>query len=227
MAALFRALIFTLAAVVLLLATVLRLLYGGGSYYPDLSTAPLLSDDKLEVALQSTNPSGTSAVSRMAGSFSRSTPNPGADQNKLMEWNGNAAVPYPERGDAEKPLSGASWVLSSINRTACGQSTMHSRAGDRPSVGFRPGNQQAGHGLQSFLPRVAQPARFCSPAGWTQRGRPSTSPDVSFFRRTRPSLCTTLEEENPPAACSNRIPPSIPEWIIRNPDQGDGLLQGG
>lgn len=84
-----------LSALVVLTAIVLRVRYGGGDSYPDLSTQPLVDESRIEVALDYPEPIGNVAVNREGRIFFTVHPESRPEGNKLLEWVAGAAVPYP------------------------------------------------------------------------------------------------------------------------------------
>jgi len=84
-----------LLAISLLTAVILRVRYGGGDPYPDLSTPPLLDGSYLEEVLSYPEPVGNVAISHEGRIFFTVHPESGPSGNKLLEWVDGAAVPYP------------------------------------------------------------------------------------------------------------------------------------
>ena len=84
-----------LLATALLVATVLRIRYGGGEAYPDISTPPLKPESELELVLSYPEPIGNVAVSSTGREFFTVHPESRPRGNKLLEWADGAAVPYP------------------------------------------------------------------------------------------------------------------------------------
>lgn len=80
---------------VALLAGAVRLRYGGGTAYPDVSGMPLLPDSALEVAAVSQEPVGNVAVSSTGRLFFTIHPESRPEGAKLLEWVAGKAVPYP------------------------------------------------------------------------------------------------------------------------------------
>lgn len=72
-----------------------RIRYGGGEPYQDLSTPPLLQGALLEEVLQYPEPIGNVAVSHDGRVFFTVHPESRPQGNKLLEWVAGAAVPYP------------------------------------------------------------------------------------------------------------------------------------
>jgi sugar lactone lactonase YvrE len=77
---------------------ILRVRYGAGSPYPDLSTAPALGDVSLELVLEYPEPVGNVAVSAEGRVFFTVHPESRPQGNKLLEWVDGAAEPYPSGG---------------------------------------------------------------------------------------------------------------------------------
>ena len=216
MAALLRSLIFTLAAVVLLLATVLRLFYGGGSDYPDLSTTPLLSDDKLEVALQSDEPVGNVAVSRDGRIFFTIHPESRPDQNKLMEWNGSAAVPYPS-AELQKTHFQAvlGLVVDQQNRLWTIDHGIYGLGTARLSA-FDLGANKLVHDY-IFPSEIAQPGSFLQDLQVDSKGETVYIADASILRRN-PAIVVYDVEKKTARRVLESDPSVYPQnWIIRNP----------
>ncbi len=74
---------------------VLRVRYGGGEPYPDLTTTPLLAESRLEEVLKYPEPIGNVAVSGDGRIFFTVHPESRPRGNKLLEWVAGAATPYP------------------------------------------------------------------------------------------------------------------------------------
>ena len=79
----------------LLSALVLRIRYGGGEPYEDVSTTPVLPESALEVYLRYPEPIGNVAVSPEGRVFFTVHPESRPQGNRLLEFVNGAAVPYP------------------------------------------------------------------------------------------------------------------------------------
>ena len=84
-----------LLAITLTAAIVLRVRYGGGDPYPDLSAPPLIDDARIEEVLSYPEPIGNVAVNREGRIFFTVHPESRPQGNKLLEWVAGAAIPYP------------------------------------------------------------------------------------------------------------------------------------
>ena len=90
-----RNFLLVLLAIAVIAAIVLRVRYGGGDHYPDLSAPPLLDDSQLEEVLSYPEPIGNVAVNREGRIFFTVHPESRPQGNKLLEWVDRAAVPFP------------------------------------------------------------------------------------------------------------------------------------
>lgn len=90
-----RNLLLFLLVIALAAAIVLRVRYGGGDPYVDLSTSPILGDDALEEVIRYPEPIGNIAVSADGRIFFTVHPESRPQGNKLLEWVDGAGVPYP------------------------------------------------------------------------------------------------------------------------------------
>jgi sugar lactone lactonase YvrE len=84
-----------LLTLILLLALVIRLRYGGGQPYPDISGQPEIPASALEIAITLEEPPGNVAVSQDGRIFFTIHPESRPDTIRLGEWKNNKAVPYP------------------------------------------------------------------------------------------------------------------------------------
>jgi hypothetical protein len=77
------------------LAVMVRLRYGGGEPYPDVTGEPILSGDELETVLSYPEPIGNVAVSSDGRGFFTVHPESRPKGAKLLEFRDGAAWPYP------------------------------------------------------------------------------------------------------------------------------------
>ena len=90
-----RTFLLFLLVIVLIAAGTLRLRYGGGEPYDDLSTTPVLVEDALEVVLSYDEPIGNVTVGPDGRIFFTVHPESRPEGNRLLEWVDGAAEPYP------------------------------------------------------------------------------------------------------------------------------------
>ena len=98
-----RNILLTLLVIGLVTTIIVWVRYGGGSPYPDLSTAPVLDESALEEVVAYKEPIGNVAVSRDGRIFFTVHPESRPTGNKLLEYVRGAAVPYPS-GAAQTDL---------------------------------------------------------------------------------------------------------------------------
>ena len=77
------------------LAFVIRVRYGGGQPYPDVTGTPILGGDELETVLSYPEPIGNVAVSADGRGFFTVHPESRPEGAKLLEFRDGAAWPYP------------------------------------------------------------------------------------------------------------------------------------
>ena len=89
---------------------ILRLIFGGGSNYENLSTNAEISSDSLQLVLSHSEPIGNIAVSIDGRIFFSIHPesNP---KNKLMEWADGRAIPFPNLDYQEDSLNSVLGVM--------------------------------------------------------------------------------------------------------------------
>ncbi len=91
-----RIALWILLLLVICLAFVVRMRYGGGAPYPDVTGKPLLGDDQLETVLAFPEPIGNIAVSADGRVFFTVHPESRPAGAKLFEFREGTARPYPD-----------------------------------------------------------------------------------------------------------------------------------
>ena len=79
----------------IILAVVVRVRYGGGDPYPNLSSTPVIAESQLEEVLAYREPIGNIAVSASGQIFFTVHPESRPQGNKLMQYVDGASVPFP------------------------------------------------------------------------------------------------------------------------------------
>jgi sugar lactone lactonase YvrE len=202
-------------AVVLVLTV--RLRYGGGELYPDLTSAPLLSDSELETVVSYHEPIGNVAVSADGRVFFTAHPEARPEGPRLLEWvAGRGAVAYPsiERQDElfQTPL-GVSidrqqrlWTIDPANH---GAGTARLRAFDLATG--------AAAVDIPFKPSVAPLGSFLQDLQVTPDGATVIVADVSFWRKS-PALIVVDVATGESRRVLERHPSVMPQdWIISTP----------
>lgn len=225
MAALLRLLIFAVAGLVLIAVTALRLLYGGGSDYPDLSTPPLLDESRLEVAVQSDEPVGNVAASRDGRIFFTIHPESRPDRHKLMEWKNGVAVPYPDEGMQRTHFQTVlGLIVDRQNRLWTIDHGFHGMGTARLSA-FDLGANRIVHD-HVFPSSIAQAGSFLQDLRVDSKGETVYIADVSFFRKNPAIIVYDVLKKS-----ARRVLESDPSvcpqgWIIRTPIRDMVFLEG-
>lgn len=79
----------------IVIAAVVRIRYGGGDPYPDITSTPLIAQNQLEEVLAYREPIGNVAVSATGQVFFTVHPEARPQGNKLMQYVDGASVPFP------------------------------------------------------------------------------------------------------------------------------------
>lgn len=85
------------------LATVVRIRYGGGEHYKNLTNAPLIDSSQIEEVLAYSEPIGNIAVSAAGQVFFTVHPEARPQGNKLLQYVDGASVPFPD-GQSQQDL---------------------------------------------------------------------------------------------------------------------------
>lgn len=216
MAALLRGLIFVVGLLLLVSTVVLRVLYGGGDYYPDLSTTPLLDEDRLEIAVQHAEPVGNVAVSRDGRIFFTIHPESRPEHHKLVEWRNNKAVPYPDEATQKNhfrtPLGLA---IDQQNRLWTIDHGFHGLEKVRLSA-FDLGSNKLVHD-HVFPDRIAGPGSFLQDLQVDSKGETVYVADVSFLRRNPAIVVYDIQKKSARRVLESDPSVSPQDWVIRNP----------
>ncbi len=216
MAVLIRGLIFVIGLLLVVFTVVLRVLYGGGSNYPDLSTAPLLNEDRLEVAVKSAEPVGNVAVSRDGRIFFTIHPESRPEHHKLVEWRDNTAVPYPD-GPSQKthfqtPLG---IIVDQQNRLWVIDHGFHGLMKARLSA-FDLDSNKLVHDF-IFPDRTAGPGSFLQDLQVDSSGETVYIADASIFRRNPAIIVYDVKKKTARRVLESDPSVSPQDWVIRNP----------
>ncbi len=97
-----KKLLLFLLIVTIALAIAMRVRYGGGEPYPDISTEPLIEESALEEVFAYPEPIGNVTVSHEGRIFFTVHPESRPQGNRLLELVADAAVPYPDGASQQK-----------------------------------------------------------------------------------------------------------------------------
>lgn len=197
------------------LAVFLRVRYGGGQYYADLSTEPLMSAEQLEVVLQYSEPVGNIAVNRDGRVFFTIHPESRPKFVKLLEWKDGRAVPYPSEQEQSLFDTPLGMVVDRQNRLWVIDHGTHGLGKPR-LFAFDLETNQIVHDYQ-FPAGVAQAGSFMQDLTIDSKGETVYIADVSFFRKNPALVVYDIASKT-----SRRVLESDPsvypqDWIIRTP----------
>jgi len=204
-----------LLAVVLLLALALRLRYGGGQPYPDLTTEPLFPSSALEVVAELDRPPGNLAVSAEGRLFFDIHPESRPRAPKVLEWVGGEPVPFPSADFQEGFTAVLGMVVDEQGRLWTLDTGLHGLR-DVRLLAFALDSGAAVYD-HVFSADIAPRGSFFNDLQVSADGRYVLIADVSFFAR-RPALVVHDTVEG----VSHRVlegHPSVTaqDWIIDHP----------
>ena len=214
-----------LLVLVLVGTTVVWIRYGGGTPYPDLSTAPTLHSDALEEVLEFAEPVGNVAVNRDGRIFFTIHPESRPIGNKLLEYVSGAAVPFPS-GAAQAELFDT--VLGvAIDRLNRLWTIDHGNHGLRPAriiaidldtnVIIRE---------QSLSSDIAPAGSFLQDLQISADGRTIVIADASFWRKSPAIIVYDIETGDARRVLESHASVSAEDYMIRSQDRDMEFLGG-
>jgi len=96
---------FSVSVLLLVVVVAVRLRYGGGRGYPDLTTTALVDESQLEQVVAYHEPIGNVAVSPDGRVFFTAHPEARPVGPKLLEWRDGEAVPFPDERSQDQYFS--------------------------------------------------------------------------------------------------------------------------
>ncbi|MEN8143646.1 MAG: L-dopachrome tautomerase-related protein [Gemmatimonadota bacterium] len=214
-----------LAALTVLGAVGLKARFGGGTYYPDVSTAPLMGSENLEVVLSYEEPIGNVAVSTAGRIFFTAHPEARPKGAKLLEWRNGEAVPYPSAG-AQDSLLGSILGLA-IDRQNRLWTVDHGMHGLRRAKlhAFDLAGDSLVHEMV-FPGQVAPPGSYLQDLQIDPAGRTVYVADVSFLRGS-PAIVVYDIDSGASWRILEEHESVVPQdWIIRSPLKEMTFLRG-
>lgn len=211
-------------AAVLLLALALRLRYGGGEPYPDLSTEPRLPASALEVVAQLERPPGNLAVSADGRLFFDIHPESHPSPPTVLEWVDGEAVPFPNAEFQESFTTVLGMVFDQQGRLWSLDTGFHGFDHVR-LLAFAPDSGAVVYD-HVFAPKIAPRGSFFNDFQVSSDGRHVFIADVSFFAKS-PALVVhdtvsgtsrRVLEEHPSVTAQN--------WMIHHPLKKMSFLGG-
>lgn len=205
--------------------TVVWVRYGGGSPYPDLSTAPALHSDSLEKVVEFAEPVGNVAVNRDGRLFFTVHPESRPVGNKLLEYVSGAAVPFPS-GAAQTELFDT--VLGvAIDRFNRLWTIDHGNHGLRPArivaIDLNT-NEVLRH--QALSPEVAPAGSFLQDLQISVDGGTIVIADASFWRKSPAIIVYDVETGDARRVLESHASVSAENYVIRSRDRDMKFLGG-
>ena len=197
---------------------VLWVRYGGGTPYPDLSTAPVLDASALEEVLEFDEPIGNVAVNRDGRIFFTVHPESRPKGNKLLEYVRGAAVPYPS-GAAQAELFDT--VLGvSIDRYNRLWTIDHGNHGLRTAriVAIDLDTNEVLRS-QDLSSDIAPPGSFLQDLQVSADGNTIVIADASFWRKSPAIIVYDVETGDARRVLESHESVSAENYMIRNNDR--------
>ena len=210
-----KKLLVTLALIAATVLIALRLRYGGGAPYADLTTRPLLPESALEVVAAYPEPIGNVAVSGDGRVFFTVHPESRPAGAKLLEWVDGAALPYPD-ADAQGLFD---TVLGlAVDRQDRLWTIDHGQHGTRTArlLAFDLGSGEVTHDYR-FGSETAEVGSFLQDLQVDSTGTRVYIADVSFWRKNPGIVVYDVEERFAIRALDSHPSVSPQDWLIRTP----------
>jgi sugar lactone lactonase YvrE len=192
-----------------------RVRYGGGEPYPDLSTAPALTGSLIEEVLSYPEPVGNVAVSESGRIFFTVHPEARPHGNKLLEYVAGASVPFPD-GAAQSQLFDT--VLGvTVDRLNRLWTIDHGNHGMRSArlLAFDLGTSELVH--DHLLDEGIAPAgSFLQDLQVSRDGRTVIIADASFWRKSPAIIVYDVKSATARRVLQGHPSVSAENYLIRN-----------
>ena len=213
-----KKILLSLLALALIGTIVLWVRYGGGSPYPDLSTAPILKFSELEEVLSYGEPVGNVAVNRDGRIFFTVHPESRPIGNKLLEYVEGASVPYPSGGmQSELFDTVLGVVVDRLNRLWTIDHGNHGLRKARIVAIDLDTNEVLRN--QVLPPEIAPPGSFLQDLQVSADGRTIVIADASFWRKAPAIIVYDVETGAARRVLESHPSVSAEKHMIRNSDR--------
>lgn len=210
--------------IIILLALTLRIRYGGGGTYPDLSGEPLIPASEIEIAVTSEEPIGNVAVSPEGRIFFTIHPESRPEKNKLMEWKNGAVLPYPDEAFQDALITPLGLVVDGQNRLWVIDHGMHGFRGARLLV-IDLNSSRIFH-EHPFSSDAAPGGSFLQDIRVDSAGQTVYIADVSFIRKDPAIVVYDLKSGSSRRVLDDHPSVSPQDWIIQTPIKDMVFLAG-
>lgn len=215
----------SLLALALIGTIVLWIRYGGGSPYPDLTTAPILNSSELEEVLSYSEPVGNVAVNRDGRIFFTVHPEARPTGNKLLEYVAGASVPYPSGGmQSELFDTVLGVVVDRFNRLWTIDHGNHGLRRARIVAIDLDTNEVLRN--QLLGPEIAPLGSFLQDLQVSADGRTIVIADASFWRKAPAIIVYDVETGAARRVLESHASVSAENHMIRNSDRDMEFLGG-
>ncbi|NTX51154.1 L-dopachrome tautomerase-related protein [Myxococcus sp. CA039A] len=201
----------------LVLATLgVRLRYGGGEPYPDVTGMPLLPDSALEEVVRSAEPIGNVAVSSTGRLFYTLHPESRPEGAKLWEWVDGKAVPFPAEALQKRLFDTVLGIT--IDRRDWLWTIDHGNhgLGVPRLLAFDLANGHLAHEFD-FPPQIAPPGSFLQDLRVDAQGGTVFIADVGFWRRSPALIVYDVAAKQARRVLEKHESVFPRDFVIRNP----------
>ena len=211
-----KILLFLLILVVVMTA-VMRIRYGGGGDYPDLTSSPIISESALEEVLSYPEPIGNVAVSATGRVFFTVHPESRSQGNKLLQYVDGAAEPFPDGASQSRLFDTVLGIaIDQQNRL---WTIDHGNHGTRTArlLAFDLDTGKLIHD-QSFDKEIAPAGSFLQDLQISADGRTVVIADASFWRMQPAIIVYDIATATARRVLESHASVSAENYVIRNGD---------
>jgi sugar lactone lactonase YvrE len=214
-----------LLIITLALAVTLRIRYGGGEPYPDISTPPILDETALEEVFAYPEPIGNVAVSHEGRVFFTVHPESRPRGNKLLEIVAAAAVPYPSGASQQEFFDTVlGLVVDERNILWTIDHGNHGINGAR-LLAFDLASGEVAH-EHRFGPEIAPAGSFLQDLQVSPDGRTIVIADASFWRKAPALIVYDIRRQTARRVLESHESVTPQNYLVRNPLKDMTFLGG-
>ncbi|MFQ5547734.1 MAG: L-dopachrome tautomerase-related protein [Woeseia sp.] len=214
-----------LLIILIALAVVLRLRYGGGEPYRDLSTDPLIEESALEQVFAYPEPVGNVAVSAQGRVFFTVHPESRPQGNKLLEVVDDAAVPFPDGASQQRLFESVlGIVIDRRNILWTIDNGNHGFGGPR-LLAFDLASGSVAHDHR-FASEIAPAGSFLQDLQVSRDGRTVIIADASIWRKTPALIVYDIQRHSARRVLESHQSVSAENYLVRNQLRDMAFLGG-
>jgi len=213
-----------LVFLLIILAAVVRVRYGGGDPYPNLSSTPVIAESQLQEVLAYREPIGNVAVSARGQVFFTVHPEAQPQGNKLMQYVDGASVPFPNvQSQAELFDTVLGVVIDRQNRL---WTIDHGKHGMRQPrlLAFDLESGEVIHDRR-FEAQLAPAGSFLQDLQVSPNGRTIVIADASILRKSPALIVYDIETSTARRVLDGHASVSAEHYVIHN--HGDAMEYAG